>query len=81
LESNIILADKDNIMLVSGNGEAIEMETGIASVGSGSKFALSAAIALYDVPDLTAGEIVRRSMKIAGDLCVFTNHHLTVEKL
>lgn len=79
LEAMLITADKDNLLIVSGTGEVIEPESGICAIGSGGNYALAAARALAENTDLDAESIVRKSMKIAGDLCVFTNHHLTVE--
>ena len=79
LEAMLITADKDNLLIVSGTGEVIEPESGICAIGSGGNYALAAARALSENTDLDAESIVRKSMKIAGDLCVFTNHHLTVE--
>ncbi len=79
LEAMLITADKDNLLIVSGTGEVIEPESGICAIGSGGNYALAAARALSESTDLDAESIVRKSMKIAGDLCVFTNHHLTVE--
>lgn len=79
LEAMLIVADKDNLFIVSGDGNVIDPEVGVCAIGSGGNYALSAARALLENTDLPAEEIVRRSMKIAGDLCVFTNHNLTVE--
>lgn len=79
LEAMLIVADKENLLIVSGNGNVVDPEEGACAIGSGGNFALSAARALLENTDLSAEEIVRRSMKIAADLCVFTNHNLTVE--
>ena len=79
LEAMLITADKENLLIVSGTGEVIEPESGICAIGSGGNYALSAARALAENTDMDAETIVRKAMKIAGDLCVFTNHHLTVE--
>ncbi len=79
LEAMLITADKDNLLIVSGTGEVIEPEAGVCAIGSGGNYALSAARALIENTDLSAEEIVKKAMKIAGDLCVFTNHNLTLE--
>ena len=79
LEAMLITADKDNLLIVSGTGDVIEPESGVCAIGSGGNYALSAARALLENTDLSAEEIVRKAMKIAADLCVFTNHNLTVE--
>lgn len=81
LEAMMIVADRENLMIVSGTGEVIEPEYGVCAIGSGGNYALAAARALYENTDLCAEEICRRAMKIAADLCVFTNNHLTVELL
>ena len=79
LEAMLITADKDNLLIVSGTGEVIEPESGICAIGSGGNYALAAARALAENTEMDAKSIVEQAMKIAGDLCVFTNHHLTIE--
>lgn len=79
LEAMLIIADKENLFIVSGNGNVIDPEEGVCAIGSGGNYALAAARALLENTDLNAEEIVRRSMKIAADLCVFTNHNVVVE--
>lgn len=81
LEAMMIVADKDLLLILSGTGEVIEPEFGVCAIGSGGNYALAAARALYENTNLDAEDIARRAMKIAGDLCVFTNYHLTVEVL
>ncbi len=81
LEAMMIVADKDLLLILSGTGEVIEPEYGVCAIGSGGNYALAAARALYENTDLDAELIARHAMKIAGDLCVFTNNHLTVEVL
>ena len=82
LESSIIITDGKQILSLSGDGNVLEPENkNIASVGSGSVFALSSARALYENTSLSAEEIVKRSMKIAGDMCIYTNHNLSIEKI
>ena len=79
LEAMLIIADKDNLLIVSGNGNVIDPEEGVCAIGSGGNYALAAARALLENTDLSAKEIVLRAMKIAADLCVFTNHNFTME--
>ncbi|MDF3048088.1 MAG: ATP-dependent protease subunit HslV [Candidatus Midichloriaceae bacterium] len=81
LEAMLIVADKDIMLMVSGNGDVLEPEGGIAAIGSGGNYALAAARALIDQKSLTAREIVERSMKIAADICVYTNHNIRIESL
>lgn len=82
LEASIIITDGEKVLELSGDGNILEPEyTNIASVGSGSVFALSAARALYQNTKMSAEEIVRTAMKIAGDLCIYTNHNLSIEKI
>lgn len=81
LEAMMLVADDNTILLLSGSGEVIEPDENVAAIGSGGNFAMAAAIALSRNTDLTAGEIARKSMEIAGDICVFTNHNITVLEL
>ena len=82
LESSIIITNGQQILSLSGDGNVLEPENkDIASVGSGSVFAISAARALYENTNLNAEDIVRKAMKIAGDMCIYTNHHLSLEKI
>lgn len=82
LEAMLIVADKDNILVITGNGDVIETEGNIAAIGSGGSFALSAARALSSIENnLTAEEIALKSMHIAADICVFSNHNIIIEKV
>ncbi len=81
LEAMLVVADKDTSLLVSGAGDVIEPDDGILAIGSGGSYALAAARALMAQTELGAEEIASESMKIAADICVFTNGSLTVEKL
>ena len=82
LEAMLIVADKDNILILTGNGDVIEPEDNIAAIGSGGLFALSAAKALSSIESkLTAEEIALKSMHIAADICVFSNHNIIIEKV
>jgi ATP-dependent HslUV protease subunit HslV len=74
------VVDKDVSLILTGTGDVLEPADGIIAIGSGGNFALAAAKALMD-QDLSAEEIVRRSLKIAADICVYTNNNLTVETL
>jgi len=81
LEALMAVADKDVSLLLSGTGDVLEPEGGIIAIGSGGNYALSAARALIDVEGLDAEAIARKSMKIAADICVYTNHNIVIEKL
>lgn len=81
LEAMLIAADKDNLLIISGTGDVIDPEDGVCAIGSGGNFALAAARALYDIEGYTAEMIARKAMKIAGDICIFTNGNLTVEEV
>ncbi|MGC8469848.1 MAG: ATP-dependent protease subunit HslV, partial [Acetobacteraceae bacterium] len=75
------VADRERSFTLTGNGDVLEPEDGVVAIGSGGNYALAAARALISVPGLTAEEIARRAMKIAGDICIYTNHNLTLETL
>ena len=77
----MIVMDHNDILVLSGNGEIIEPDEQFVAIGSGGNYAYSAANALYNHTDLSAEEIVRESLKIASSICVYTNDHITVEKL
>ena len=81
LEALLIVADKENMLVVSGNGEVIEPDYGIAAIGSGGNYAFAAARALKDCTDMEPKEIARKALEIAGDICVYTNHNITVLEL
>ncbi|MBQ1249262.1 MAG: ATP-dependent protease subunit HslV [Selenomonadales bacterium] len=81
LEALLIVMDQEKMLVVSGNGEVIEPDDNIAAIGSGGSFALSAARALVKHSDLSAEEIVKESLDIAADICIYTNHNITVEVL
>jgi ATP-dependent HslUV protease subunit HslV len=80
LEAMMIVADSQVSLVLTGNGDVLEPESGIAGIGSGGNYALAAARALSDGP-LSAEEIVRKSLDIAADICVYTNRSITVETL
>lgn len=81
LEAMLLLADKEHMLLLSGTGDVIEPDDGVAAIGSGGPYALASARALLRHTDMNPEQIVRESMGIAAELCVFTNSHLTLETL
>lgn len=81
LEALMIVADKENMLVLSGTGEVIEPDQDFVAIGSGGNFAYSAANALYNNTDMTAEEIVKESLRIASSICVYTNDNISVEKL
>ena len=81
LDSLMIVADKGTMLILSGNGEVIDPDEGIAAIGSGGNFALSAARALVRCTDMEPKDIVREAMKVASEICVYTNDHITVEEV
>ena len=81
LEAMLLVADKDAIFTVTGVGDVLEPEYGVAAVGSGGNYALAAARALIDNTDMDAEAVARRAMAIAADICVYTNGNLTLERL
>ncbi len=81
LEAMMIVVDAQHSLILSGNGDVLEPEGGIAAIGSGGHYALAAARALIDVDGLSAKDIVQKSMHIAADICVYSNHNLTMETL
>lgn len=81
LEALLAVADKDASLIITGNGDVIQPEDDLISIGSGGPFAQSAARALLDNTTLEAQEIVEKGLTIAGDICVYTNHNFTIEEL
>jgi ATP-dependent HslUV protease subunit HslV len=81
MSASILVSDLDVTVQLDGAGNCIEIEDGVAAIGSGGLYALSAARGMLDNENLCAKEIARRSMKIAGDLCIYTNHTTTMEVL
>ena len=81
LEALLIVADKDNLLMISGNGEVIEPDNGILAIGSGGNYAMAAAEALMDNTNLSAKEIAKKSIEIAGKICIFTNGNITLEEV
>jgi ATP-dependent HslUV protease subunit HslV len=81
LEALLVVADLEHSYLLSGSGELIEPDDGVLAVGSGGNYALSAARALYPNPELSARDVVQRSLEIAAEICVFTNRNVTILEL
>ena len=80
LEAMMIVADKENVFLLSGTGDVIEPDDGVCAIGSGGNYALAAAKALLRNTDLSAKETAKKALEIASEICVFTNGHITVEE-
>ncbi|CCQ10824.1 ATP-dependent protease HslV [Pseudoalteromonas luteoviolacea B = ATCC 29581] len=81
LEALLAVADETASLIITGNGDVLQPEHDLIAIGSGGNFAQAAATALLENTDLSAREIVEKSLKIAGDICVFTNHNQTIEEL
>lgn len=81
LEAMMLVADHSHSYTLTGNGDVLEPEDGVVAIGSGGNYALAAARALLNVDGLSSEEIARRSMAIAADICIYTNHSLVVETL
>ncbi len=81
LEALLLVADQTQTFLISGQGDVIEPDTGIAAIGSGGAYATSAATALFDHTQLSARQIAEEAMKIAGKICIYTNDKVTIEEL
>ena len=81
LEAMLIVADKKKTLIITGNGDVVEPEEGVAAIGSGGAFAQSAALALINNTDLSTQTIVEKSLEIAANICIYTNHHHLLESL
>ena len=81
LEALLIVADKEAMLVISGNGDVIDPEMGVVAIGSGGPYAQAAARALYENTELTSREIAERALTIAADICIYTNRNLTIEEL
>jgi ATP-dependent HslUV protease subunit HslV len=81
LEALLAVADKSASLIITGNGDVIEPEESLIAIGSGGPFAQSAARALLENTELSAEEIVRKGLKIAADICVYTNENIVLEQL
>lgn len=81
LEAMLVVADVDNLLVISGNGDVLEPDHDIAAVGSGGAFAMAAARALKENTGLSAEEIATKALEIAADICIYTNREITLERL
>ncbi|MCV2218732.1 ATP-dependent protease subunit HslV [Thauera sp. Sel9] len=81
LEAMLAVADRDHSLIITGNGDVLEPEQGIVAIGSGGAYAQSAARALIENTELAPAEVVSKALGIAADLCIYTNHHHTIEVL
>jgi ATP-dependent HslUV protease subunit HslV len=81
LEAMLLVADRDSTLMLSGNGDLMEPELGVIAIGSGGPYAQAAARALLENTPLTARDICERALHIAADICIYTNHQLTLEVL
>ncbi len=81
LEAMLAVADAETSLIISGNGDVVEPEEGLIAIGSGGPFAQSAARALLENTDLCARDIVEKALNIAADICIYTNHNLSIEEL
>ncbi|MCA9793616.1 MAG: ATP-dependent protease subunit HslV [Candidatus Eremiobacteraeota bacterium] len=81
LEAMLLVADKETVLVLSGNGDVLEPDHGVAAIGSGGSYAMAAARALLAHTDMTAEEVARRSLEIASEICVYTNKEIVLESL
>lgn len=81
LEAMMIVVDSNVSLVLTGTGDVLEPEDGVVAIGSGGNYALSAARALVNIEGMDAEQVVRRSMEIAAEICVYTNHNITLEKI
>ncbi len=81
LEAMLLVADSSKILLISGDGNVIEPENDVLAIGSGGNYAYAAALAYLETSDLSAKEIAERSLKIAGNICIYTNGNIVCEEL
>jgi len=81
LEAMLAVADQEASLIITGNGDVLEPEYGLVAIGSGGAYAQAAAKALLDNTELSASQIVKKALEIAGDLCIYTNQHHTIEAL
>jgi ATP-dependent HslUV protease subunit HslV len=81
LEAMMIVADESAVYIITGNGDVVETDKGVAAIGSGGSYAQAAAVALTENTELSAAEIVRKSLEIAGDICIYTNKNIILEEI
>ena len=81
LEAMLAVADREHSLIITGNGDVLEPESGLVAIGSGGAYAQAAAKALLDNTDMAPREIVKKALEIAGEICIYTNQHHTIEAL
>jgi ATP-dependent HslUV protease subunit HslV len=81
LEAMLLVADRESTLIITGNGDVLEPEKGVGAIGSGGSYAQAAALALHENTELSPAEIVKKSLSIAAELCIYTNLSLTIETL
>ncbi len=81
LEAMLLVADREATLIITGNGDVLEPEKGVGAIGSGGSYAQAAALALHENTELSPAEIVKKSLSIAAELCIYTNLSLTIETL
>jgi ATP-dependent HslUV protease subunit HslV len=81
LEAMLLVADREATLIITGNGDVLEPEKGVGAIGSGGSYAQAAALALFENTELAPAEVVKKSLSIAGELCIYTNLSLTIETL
>jgi ATP-dependent HslUV protease, peptidase subunit HslV len=81
LEAMLLVADRESTLIITGNGDVLEPEKGVGAIGSGGSYAQAAALALFENTELAPAEVVKKSLGIAGELCIYTNLSLTIETL
>jgi ATP-dependent HslUV protease subunit HslV len=81
LEALLLVADKEKILMLSGGGEVVEPDHGAAAIGSGGGYALAAARTMLRYTELSAGEIAEAALHVAADICIYTNHHITLQTI
>lgn len=81
LEAMLLVADREATLIITGNGDVLEPEKGVGAIGSGGSYAQAAALALFENTELAPADVVRKSLAIAGELCIYTNLSLTIETL
>lgn len=81
LEAMLIVVDADVSLVITGNGDVLEPENGLAAIGSGGNYALAAAKALIDIEEITIEEVANKAMQIAAGICIYTNNNITIEKI
>jgi ATP-dependent HslUV protease subunit HslV len=81
LEAMLLVGDRDHVLVVSGNGDVIEPDDGVAAIGSGGAYAIAAARAMIQHTELSASEVAQDALRIAADICIYTNDHITIVEI